>query len=67
MKTRKIIGAEKYDIHALRYTTASELALAGCSDKLIAAVTGQSIEMVVHYTATVRQKVRAIEAQGKRK
>lgn len=66
-KVREQIGALDYDIHALRYSAASELALAGCSDELIASVTGQSPAMVARYTATVRQKVRAIKAQEKRK
>ena len=39
MKVRKEIGAEEYDIHALRHTTASELAALGLSDDLIMAVT----------------------------
>lgn len=67
MAVRKEIGAEAYDIHGLRYSAAVELCLAGCSDELIAAVTGQSLEMVRHYTASVRQKVRAIKAQEKRR
>jgi integrase len=66
MTARRTIGAEAYDIHSLRHTAASELALAGCTDELIAAVTGQSMAMVARYTATARQKVRAIKAQGKR-
>jgi len=66
MVARRAIGAEDYDIHVLRHTAASELALAGCTDELIAAVTGQSMAMVARYTAHVRQKVRAIKAQGKR-
>ena len=62
LKIRKQIGAEKYDIHSLRYTAASEMALAGCDDSEIAAVTGQTLEMVKHYTAAVRQKVQATRA-----
>ncbi|MCA0846069.1 tyrosine-type recombinase/integrase [Salipiger thiooxidans] len=67
MKVRKDIGAEAHDIHALRHTAATELVIAGCSDELVAAVTGQSPAMVAHYTKTARQKVRAIKAQEKRK
>lgn len=59
---REQIGALDYDIHSLRYSAASELALAGADDETIAAVTGQSLAMVAHYTATVRQKVRALKA-----
>lgn len=63
---RNTIGALDYDIHALRHTAASELASAGCDDETIAAVTGQSIAMVQHYTRTVRQKVRALRAKDYR-
>ena len=67
MAVRKKIGAEAYDQHALRYTAAAELAAAGCSDELIEAVTGhKSRAMVARYAGAARQKVRAIEAQGKR-
>ncbi len=59
---RETIGALDYDIHSLRYSAASELALAGADDEIIAAVTGQSLAMVAHYTASVRQRVRAIRA-----
>lgn len=64
---RSAIGAEDYDLHALRYTAAAELLMAGCSDDLIAAVTGQSLAMVRHYTRHVRQRVRAREAQERRR
>lgn len=63
---REQIGAVDYDIHSWRYNAACELLEAGCSDDLIAAVTGQSPAMVLHYTKKVRQKMRAIEAQQKR-
>lgn len=59
---REQIGALDHDIHSLRYSAASELVKAGADDETIAAVTGQSLQMVAHYTATVRQKVRAIKA-----
>lgn len=63
---REKIGALDYDIHSLRYSAASELALAGADDETIAAITGQSLAMVAHYTATVRQKVRALKAKDMR-
>jgi integrase len=63
---RTAVGAQDYDLHALRYTAAAELLLAGCSDELISAVTGQSPAMVKHYTRHVRQRVRAREAQKRR-
>ena len=65
-QARQAIGAGAWDLHSLRYTAAAELLLAGCTDDEIAAVTGQSPEMVRHYTATTRQKVRAIKAQKDR-
>lgn len=65
-KVRERIGALGYDIHSWRYNAACELVEAGCSDDLVAAVTGQSPAMVLHYTKKVRQKVRAIEAQRMR-
>ena len=62
------IGAEAWDIHALRYSAASELAAAGCSDELIKAVTGhQTSAMVVKYAGSAMQRARATEAQGRRK
>src|ERR1051325_8741169 len=68
MAVRRGIGAEAFDIHSLRYSAAAELAAAGCSDDLIAAVTGHSsAAMVKKYAGAARQKVRAIEAQGRRK
>lgn len=67
MDVRRDIGAEAYDIHSLRYSAAAELAQAGCSDELIAAVTGHAtVAMVRKYSGAVRQKIRAIEAQARR-
>lgn len=63
---RERIGAIPYDIHSWRYNAACELVEAGCSDDLVASVTGQSPAMVLHYTKKVRQKVRAREAQSQR-
>lgn len=63
---REAIGAIDYDIHSWRYNAACELVEAGCSDDLVASVTGQSPAMVLHYTKKVRQRVRAIQAQQKR-
>lgn len=65
-KVREWIGALDYDIHSWRYNAACELLEAGCSDDLIAAVTGQSPAMVQHYTKKVRQRIRAIRAQKMR-
>ena len=68
MKVRKEIGAEEYDIHALRHTTASELAALGLSDDLIMAVTGHtSRASVVRYAGAARQKARAQGAQDARR
>lgn len=66
-KVRAEIGAERYDIHGLRYSAASELAAAGCSDDLISAVTGHATAaMVRKYAGAERQKIRAIKAQEAR-
>ena len=65
-KIRERIGALDYDIHSWRYNAACELVEAGCGDDLVAAVTGQSPAMVLHYTKKVRQRVRAIQAQQMR-
>jgi integrase len=65
-KVRDAIGALDYDIHSWRYNAACELLEAGCEDDLIAAVTGQSPAMLLHYTKKVRQKIRAVQAQQKR-
>lgn len=65
-EARDEIGAQAYDTHGLRYTAAVELLRAGCSDELIASVTGQSQRMVEHYTRHVRQRTRAAAAQKKR-
>lgn len=68
MEVRRKIGAEEYDIHSLRYSAAAELAAAGCSDELIAAVTGHTtVNMIRKYAGPARQKIRAIEAQDRRK
>lgn len=67
MRGRALVGAEAFDIHALRHTAASELAALGCSDELIMAVTGHSsARMVAHYAGAARQRARATEAQGRR-
>ena len=68
MKVRKEIGAQEYDIHALRHTTASELAALGLSDDLIMAITGHtSRASVVRYAGAARQKARAQVAQDARR
>jgi len=56
-KIREQVGALDFDVHSWRYNAACELLEAGCSDDLIAAVTGQSPAMVLHYTKKVRQKM----------
>ncbi|MFC3571403.1 tyrosine-type recombinase/integrase [Paracoccus simplex] len=67
MAVRTEIGAEEFDIHALRHTAAHELAAAECSDEVIQAITGHSsVAMVRHYTGSSRQKARAKEAQSRR-
>lgn len=65
-KARASIGAVRYDIHSWRYNAACELVQAGCGDDLVAAITGQSPAMVMHYTKKARQRVRAVQAQQMR-
>jgi integrase len=64
MKVRKKIGAEDYDIHSLRYTTAAELAALGLSDEVIMSITGHStVAMIARYAGPARQRQRAKLAQ----
>lgn len=66
-KVRAQIGAEAFDLHALRYTAAAELAALGFDDDHIMALTGHSTKaMVARYAGPARQKVRAIRAQSER-
>lgn len=68
MDVRRAIGAEAYDLHSLRYTTAAELGAAGCSTDLIKAVTGhKTTAMVEKYAGAAMQKARAKLAQDTRK
>ena len=68
MAVRVKIGAEAHDLHGLRYSAASELAAAGCTDEQIQAITGHTTTaMVRRYAGAARQKVRAKEAQERRK
>lgn len=62
-EVREAIGALDYDTHGLRYSAASELLLAGADVETIGAITGQSPEMVRHYTRAVRQKALALKAK----
>lgn len=64
MKVRKQIGAEAYDIHALRHTRASELAAAGHDDATIMSITGhKSVSALRIYTEEARQKARAMKTK----
>jgi len=61
---RRAIGAMAYDIHALRYTAAAQMAEAGHDDETIKAITGHaSGRMVAKYAGQVRQITRAKKAQ----
>lgn len=60
-------GALDYDFHGLRYATTAELAAAGCSDEVIAAITGhETTAMIAKYAGPSRQKARAKRAQSMR-
>ncbi len=64
---REAIGAQAYDLHALRYTAASELAALGCDDETIMAITGHTTTaMVRRYAGAARQKARATDAITRR-
>lgn len=69
MKLRKAIGAEDYDIHALRHAAASEIAsIDGMTSEHVQAITGHtSAAMVRLYAGAAQQKARAREAQKGRK
>lgn len=69
MAVRKEIGAERWDIHGLRHSAASEIAeMPGMTEEHIMAITGHSSkEMVQLYAGAARQKARAKEAQEGRK
>lgn len=68
MALRKAIGAEAYDIHALRHSAASEIAsLPGMTADHVRAITGHSgAAMVRLYAGPAMQKARAKEAQAAR-
>lgn len=66
-RIRKAIGSDSYVMHGWRYTAAHHLALAGCTDAEIAAITGhRSFEMVAKYSRKHAQKGLALSAQKKR-
>lgn len=69
MTIRQKIGAEAYDIHALRYAAASEIAaIPGMTSEHVQAITGHtSAAMARLYAGPAMQRARATEAQGKRK
>lgn len=69
MAVRRQIGAEAYDIHALRHYAASQIAaLPGMTADHVKAITGHSAaEMVRLYSGRAMQKARAKEAQEGRK
>lgn len=64
---RKRLGLMEYSLHGLRYSAASELAEAGCTDHQIAAITGhKSLSMVQKYSKGASQKRLAKQAQNLR-
>lgn len=66
---RKRIGAEAWDIHALRHSAASEIAaLPGMTPEHVKAITGhRSDTMVRLYAGAAQQRARAAEAQKGRR
>lgn len=69
LDVRKRIGAEAWDIHALRHSAASEIAaLPGMTDEHVRAITGHSSGAMVRlYAGAAQQRARATEAQKRRK
>lgn len=69
MAIRREIGAEAYDIHALRHYAASQIAaLPGMTADHVRAITGHSaVDMVRLYSGKAMQRARAKEAQEGRK
>lgn len=69
MTIRRAIGAEAYDIHALRHYAASQIAaLPGMTADHVRAITGHSgAAMVRLYSGRAMQRARAKEAQEGRK
>ena len=66
-EARKVSGTQGLQVHGLRSNAASELAMAGCTDAEIAAITGHKARsMVVKYTRGARQKMLAESAGRKR-
>lgn len=67
LRERKRLGLAAYDLHALRYRGAMELAWAGCTDDEIAAYSGHtSLAMIRKYAGEARQVMRARQAREKR-
>lgn len=65
MAVRVLIGAERWDLHSLRYSAAAELARLGCTDEQIASITGHSsLAMVRKYAGEARQIARAKQVKG---
>lgn len=66
MKLRKDIGAEAYNIHAIRHTVASEIGAAGSDDEVMSITGHTTTGMVRHYAGKARQEARAKKAQKRR-
>jgi site-specific recombinase XerC len=68
LKERRRLGLEAYDLHALRYRGAMELAWAECTDDEIKAYSGHATDaMVRKYAGEARQIMRARQAAAKRR
>lgn len=68
MQERKRLGLEAFDLHALRYRAAMELAWSGCSEAEIASFTGHKTKsMVAKYAGQALQQMTAKRASEKRR
>ena len=56
MKLRKDIGAEAYNIHAIRHTVASEIGASGSDDEVMTITGHTTTGMVRHYARKAGQK-----------
>lgn len=67
-RVRKAVNGKGYTLHGLRYTAATRLANAGCTDAQIASITGhKSAEMVAKYSRKSNQRGLAGQAVSRLK
>jgi integrase len=65
MAERKRLGLEAYQTHGLRKNAVIRLLYAGCTEKEVGSITGQSRRMVEHYAKEIEQERLAKVAMNK--